>query len=163
VGVCIPAPGGLEYRHELALLHVNLNLWSGDPSAAFAEAFALLKEVCATNLSRFAGRLFDLALRACADLAEPARALADRSALEAALRDGESLAGVLAAARVDPFGEVPATGAADGLTWQAEWTRLGGTADSTSWQRAVVAWDALTRPHWAAYARWRQAEALLAH
>jgi DNA-binding CsgD family transcriptional regulator len=31
------------------------------------------------------------------------------------------------------------------------------------WERAASEWDALTRPHRAAYARWRQAEALLAH
>ena len=32
----------------------------------------------------------------------------------------------------------------------------------TLWQQAATAWDALSRPHPAAYARWRQAETLLA-
>jgi hypothetical protein len=30
------------------------------------------------------------------------------------------------------------------------------------WEQAATEWDAMTRPHRAAYARWRQAEALLA-
>ena len=39
--------------------------------------------------------------------------------------------------------------------------RLAGT-DPRSWEHAAAEWDALTRPHRAAYARWREAEALLA-
>jgi DNA-binding NarL/FixJ family response regulator len=52
--------------------------------------------------------------------------------------------------------------AADGPTWQAEWNRLCGVSDQTLWKRAATAWDVLSRPHRAAYARRREAEAILA-
>jgi DNA-binding CsgD family transcriptional regulator len=54
------------------------------------------------------------------------------------------------------------TAAADNVAWLAEWSRVNGASDPELWERAASAWDALTRPHRAAYARWRQAEALLA-
>ena len=44
---------------------------------------------------------------------------------------------------------------------RAELTRLGGTADAAPWSAAADAWRALAQPYPEAYARWRQAEALL--
>ena len=46
--------------------------------------------------------------------------------------------------------------------WRAELSRAGNNPDATLWGRAAEAWEGLDRPHRAAYARWRQAEALLA-
>jgi hypothetical protein len=65
---------------------------------------------------------------------------------------------------VHPFAErpLPVTGPAHGLSWRAAWTRLRGESEGTAWEQAAAAWDALSRPHRAAYARWRQAESLLA-
>jgi DNA-binding CsgD family transcriptional regulator/tetratricopeptide (TPR) repeat protein len=48
------------------------------------------------------------------------------------------------------------------LLAQAEQSRLQGHSDPVRWQAAVDAWERLERPFEAAYARWRQAEALLA-
>jgi DNA-binding CsgD family transcriptional regulator/tetratricopeptide (TPR) repeat protein len=48
------------------------------------------------------------------------------------------------------------------LLAQAEATRLKGASDATRWQTAATAWERLGRPFGAAYARLRQAEALLA-
>jgi DNA-binding NarL/FixJ family response regulator len=45
--------------------------------------------------------------------------------------------------------------------WQAERSRLDGPSDPAQWQQAATAWLALGRPYPAAYAQWRQAEALL--
>jgi DNA-binding CsgD family transcriptional regulator len=152
----------LDNRLEAALRHVELMLWCDDPAAAFAEASAILEELSPTGYSRFSGTLFVLALRACADVAERARATADDAAINAARRNGERLRELLAAVNLDPFANVPATARAEALSWQAEWTRLRDEPDPEAWERAAAAWDALPRTDRAAYARWRQAEALLA-
>ena len=48
------------------------------------------------------------------------------------------------------------------LLAQAERSRLEGASDPERWQAAAAAWERLERPFEAAYARFRQAEALLA-
>jgi DNA-binding CsgD family transcriptional regulator/tetratricopeptide (TPR) repeat protein len=45
---------------------------------------------------------------------------------------------------------------------EAEFTRLQRRPDPGRWMALAVSWDALSRPYEVAYARWRQAEALLA-
>jgi DNA-binding NarL/FixJ family response regulator len=44
---------------------------------------------------------------------------------------------------------------------EAEATRLAGESDPECWAAVAAAWDQLAQPYPAAYARWRQAEALL--
>jgi DNA-binding CsgD family transcriptional regulator len=46
--------------------------------------------------------------------------------------------------------------------FDGERARLEGRSDPVQWQKAAAAWSALGRPYPAAYAQWRQAEALLA-
>ena len=48
------------------------------------------------------------------------------------------------------------------LTSEAEWSRVSGHSDPERWGKSAQAWEALRHPWPAAYARWRQAEALLA-
>ena len=45
---------------------------------------------------------------------------------------------------------------------EAEWSRLEGRSDPQAWQRVAEHWDRLQLPYRAAYACFRQAEALLA-
>ena len=45
---------------------------------------------------------------------------------------------------------------------QAEWSRLQGRPDPEAWQRAAERWERFEHRYAAAYARFRQAEALLA-
>jgi hypothetical protein len=45
---------------------------------------------------------------------------------------------------------------------EAEWSRLQGRPDPQAWQRAAEHWERLELPYRAAYARFRQAETLLA-
>ena len=47
-------------------------------------------------------------------------------------------------------------------TAEAEWSRVTGPSDPERWAKSAEAWQALSYPWPAAYARWRQAEALLA-
>jgi DNA-binding CsgD family transcriptional regulator/tetratricopeptide (TPR) repeat protein len=52
--------------------------------------------------------------------------------------------------------------AANQLTAEAEWSRAAGPNDPERWAASAHAWEALGYPWQAGYARWRQAEALLA-
>jgi DNA-binding CsgD family transcriptional regulator/tetratricopeptide (TPR) repeat protein len=151
-------------RFACALVHIELELWLGEPAATLPEAFSALELFCVTDQAPFAGDLFVLALRACADAAEHARSRDDAVELASAVAGSARLSEIRAAAKVDPFGDrrTPVTAHADVLSWQAEESRLRGTSDPAAWERATAAWDALNRPHRAAYARWRQAQALLA-
>jgi DNA-binding CsgD family transcriptional regulator len=48
------------------------------------------------------------------------------------------------------------------LTAEAEWSRAAGPSDPARWAACAQAWEALGYPWQAGYARWREAEALLA-
>ena len=52
--------------------------------------------------------------------------------------------------------------AANILMAEAEWSRVDGPSDPGRWASCAAAWEALSHPWPSAYARWRQAEALLA-
>ena len=71
-----------------------------------------------------------------------------------ALRDG---------AVDDPFEPLPADPARAALAsaWTAETLRLAGRATVETWVAAARGWDRLSRPHEAAYCRWRAAEVAL--
>jgi len=102
-------------------------------------------------------------MRACADLAEYARAQRDEPANQEALDAADELA-----SWVNRTGDVTftdhawvASAPAERASWAAERTRLAGASDPAAWQAAVDAWAALGCPHRAAYGGWRQAEARL--
>jgi DNA-binding CsgD family transcriptional regulator len=57
---------------------------------------------------------------------------------------------------------VTPTVAANLLTVAAEWSRVTGPSDPEEWAGCAQAWEALGYPWPAAYARWREAEAMLA-
>jgi DNA-binding CsgD family transcriptional regulator len=98
------------------------------------------------------------------DLAERGRARRDDQAVRAALAAGDALASWVNREREVPFTEHPfvASIPAARATWHAERTRASGTSDPTAWRLAADLWEALDYRHRAGYARWRQAEALLA-
>ena len=150
-------------RHAVVAQRLELSLWAGEPDPPVADALTMLAELVDTNLVGFAGELFVMTARACADRTDVARARGDTARLRDIQADARRLADLHAAARADPFAPrpLPVTGAAHGLTWFAEWTRLRGEHDSQAWHEVAAAWEALSRPHRAAYALWRQAEALL--
>jgi DNA-binding CsgD family transcriptional regulator len=163
---------GLGFQVEDDPPEVELHLWRGSPEAAYGQSYALLGRVVQANygalegqLLTFAGPLLVLGLRACADAAEQARTGRDDTAVHAAQQRANQLTEFHRGMRPDPFtaGPLRPTAVADHAIWQAEWSRLRGEPDPALWEQAATAWDVLTRPHRAAYARWRQAEALLAH
>jgi hypothetical protein len=115
------------------------------------------------DLSVFCGRLLTAGMRACADLAERARARRDQEAAGAALSAAGQFASWVDRMAGVPFADHPpvATIPAERATWDAERTRLTGVSDPAAWQLAAQAWQDLGWPHRAGYAWWRRAEALL--
>jgi DNA-binding CsgD family transcriptional regulator/tetratricopeptide (TPR) repeat protein len=107
-------------------------------------------------------RVPTVGLRLEADDAELARAARSAAGVQEARRRAEPL---LAALRA--MDDAAADG---GDAWapcyaalgEAEWSRLDGRPDPLPWRHAAERWEQLEVPYAAAYARFRQAEALLA-
>jgi DNA-binding NarL/FixJ family response regulator len=103
-------------------------------------------------------------MRACADLAERARARRDEPAARAAAASGAELDSWAERRANAPLADYPlfATLPAERAMWAAERTRLAGASDPAAWDAAATAWADLGCPHRAGYAWWRHAEAQLA-
>ncbi|MGZ4180753.1 MAG: helix-turn-helix transcriptional regulator [Solirubrobacteraceae bacterium] len=135
-------------------------LWAGRPAAADAlltECLALVED---SEHVFYTARLYELSVRACAELAGPApgaeRARRDQVTKADALLD--RLDGLLAELSGSPPPRVLASRAAA----LAERSRIGDHGDPGLWGNAEALWDACGDRYLAAYAAWRQAEALLA-
>jgi DNA-binding CsgD family transcriptional regulator len=102
-------------------------------------------------------------MRACADLAEQARARRDGYAARDALAAVGDLALWVEQMAGAPFTDHPfvAAIAAARATWDAERTRVAGASDPAAWRAAAKSWEDLGWPHRAGYAWWRHAEAQL--
>jgi DNA-binding CsgD family transcriptional regulator/tetratricopeptide (TPR) repeat protein len=140
---------------ELALLESRLV----DAETAVAEGL----QVASGNLA-FAAPLYVLGIRAAADRAELARAHRNADEVLRVCRLGDTL-GVELRTQVLPEradGAVPTPPTkAYATVGEAELARLKGHSDPGLWTAAAQAWEQLTVPYPAAYARWREAEALL--
>ena len=132
-------------------------VWQGRHADARAAAATGLSACLGVDGARYAAGLYPVGLRAEADQAERARARhAEHAEADARRVAAELLEG--ARALVTPWGPEFAAHLA---TCEAEWTRVVGEPDPERWQTAADAWDKAGQPYPAAYARWRQAEALL--
>jgi DNA-binding CsgD family transcriptional regulator len=142
----------------------ELALLGGRPAEAL-DAMSTGIELLSHGSARTLVPLYAIGLRACADLAVLARVRRSEETLAATARDG---AGFHAAVRafqadrgsagrwLDPVSSAWATLA------EAEWSRLDGEADPDLWAASASTWEELGQPYPAAYARYREAEALLA-
>lgn len=159
----LPLGCSLDLLRELTLRSVELSVWTGQPSAALDEVRSFLGRIVDTDEVLFCSQLLALGMRTCADLAETGRALRDREGTHEALAAGDTLAGLREQMAADPFAEHPfvVTIPAERALWEAERSRLLGSSDPAAFQRAAEYWEGLRRPHRAAYAQWRHAEALL--
>jgi predicted ATPase len=159
----LPAPP-LAFRVDAGLRETELHLWRRAPRPAYEQSHALLAQTAGAAPPDWSSSLLILAIRACADSAEQARADRNSDDLAGAGAQADQLTALHQQMAEDPFTPGPRrwTAYADGLLWHAEWSRLRGEPDNVLWAQAASAWDALSRPHRAAYARWRQAETLLA-
>lgn len=153
----------VDFTYESAQRAAEAWLWAGRPDDALQETRRALAEFKVPDLTILCGRLLAAGMGACADLAERARARRDEAAAEAATAAADGLVSWGAQMGGAPFTDHPfvATIPAQRATWDAERTRLAGPSDPGAWGSALKAWQQLGWPHRAAYARWRQAEALL--
>jgi DNA-binding CsgD family transcriptional regulator len=155
--------GSIDNARETAQQGGELALWAGRPGDALDEVEQVLARFKAPDLTIFCGPLLAAGMRACADLAEQARARRDESATAAALAAAAGLASWTDRMDGVPFTDHPfmATIPAERATWDAERTRLAGESDPAAWGAAAKTWDGLGCPHRAGYAWWRQAQAQL--
>ena len=138
-------------------------LWRHRPLEALALAERGIEWMAPSEDGIQTLRLCRVAVWAAADLGEAARATRDAAGIKDA---GIRLARV--AARLDEL-EARFAGASGGrelaanrLTAAAEATRVVGRSDPAAWRAVAEAWEGFERPYFAAYARWREAEAALA-
>ena len=152
-----------NYAYEAAPRAVETALWTGRPGDALDEVQRVLALVTSPDVTIFCGRLLAAGMRACADLAEQARARRDQAAAATAAAAGGALASWVGQMGGAPFTDHPYVAAipAERATWDAERTRLAGPSDPEAWAAAATAWQDLSCPHRAAYACWRQAQAQL--
>jgi DNA-binding CsgD family transcriptional regulator len=153
-----------ELGREAAQLTAEVALWAGRPGDALHDVRRAIARVgSAPELTLCWGRLLAAGLRACADLAERARARRDTDAASVAETAADKLASWVVRMAGVPFTDHPfwASIPADRATWDAEWTRLAGSSDPAAWHTAAKTWESLGWPHRAAYAWWRHAQAQL--
>jgi DNA-binding CsgD family transcriptional regulator/tetratricopeptide (TPR) repeat protein len=160
---CAGQIGSIDTAREGARRTAELALWAGRPSDALEQIQEALALFTAPDLTIMCGQLLAAGMRACADLADEARARRDDPAVSAARAAAAGLSTWTDRVGNRPFTDHPFVGTipADRADWDAEWTRLAGGSDPTAWETAGKAWQALGCPHRAAYAWWRQAEAQL--
>jgi DNA-binding CsgD family transcriptional regulator/tetratricopeptide (TPR) repeat protein len=158
-------PASTPYAHHAGPLYAalaELALWRGDLEQArqlVAQAMPLVR----AN-PRNAAPLYALGLRVEADRAELARA---RHPGQPAPDDTTT---TTATALLERLTQAATSQAAAGIPELAAWHTLGlaeqarqhGRADPAAWAAAAAAWERLGQPYRAAYAGFRQAEALLA-
>jgi DNA-binding CsgD family transcriptional regulator len=131
-------------------------LWLGRPEEARAAVDEGLGLLAGSDDARHTGRLLWLGAWAEAELADRARAQRADGRLE---ESSAALERLLDRAR--RIGGSDGTMPAHLAMCEAESGRARRASDPSAWSRAADAWTTLERPYPAAYARWRQAEALL--
>jgi DNA-binding CsgD family transcriptional regulator/tetratricopeptide (TPR) repeat protein len=154
-----------SHARQYAALVAELRVWQGRLEEARAAVQDGLDRVAETDERLRSGLLLCLGMRVEADQAELGRARHDQGEVQAAMGAANALASRAAAIAPNPLlpGTTPIlTTPAVAALFDAERSRLEGRSDPIQWQQAAVAWLALGRPYPAAYAQWRQAEALLA-
>ncbi len=153
--------GGTEYRSALLAAIVELAAWQGrmaEARLAVAEGVRRAQPHGPPDPSL--AWLAALGLRAEADAAAKARARHD----DGALAESRRLAAVIAD-RVERYGRNRAPGEERTTSLielcRAELARLDGRATAARWSAVAAEFASLSRPFPAAYARYRQAEAIL--
>ncbi|HET6940302.1 MAG TPA: hypothetical protein VFI19_16920, partial [Nocardioides sp.] len=143
----------LDVRGRWCGVQAELALWEGRHKRSLDLALSLLDLLVDTDLVVWAATYFVLAARAAAGVAETGPAdLEERRHLTMRLEE------LRARADRDPLAHDPGHAA----TWAAELSRLQGQDAVEPWLRAAAEWDTLSRPHDAAYCRWRAAQVAVA-
>jgi DNA-binding CsgD family transcriptional regulator/tetratricopeptide (TPR) repeat protein len=155
--------GSIDNSRRVAQRAAELAVWAGRPGDALIDVRRTLPLFTSPDLAILCGWLLATGMRACADLAEQARARRAASAAEDAVAAAEGLTLWVAQMGGAPFTDHPYVAAipAERATWEAERTRVSGASDQAAWGAAAKSWQDLGCPHRAGYAWWRQAQAQL--
>jgi predicted ATPase/DNA-binding CsgD family transcriptional regulator len=140
----------------------ELATFQGDYSTARSAVAKALQHLADSEEHALAVRWCRIGLRAAADATQRAQ---DRRAGPSVVADIHATGGwLLAHARLSlaQLGMNLPGVKAEGAGCEAEFARLELRSDPQEWAALAASWDALFRPYEAVYARWRQAEALLA-
>ena len=159
----IPDDLDLSFVRESAQRAAELAVWTGALGTPWTRSGRVLPLLETPDLTIICGRLLAVGMRACADLAEQARARRDEPAAGTGRAAADGLASWVGKTAGAPFTDHPfvATIPAERATWDAERTRLAGASDPEAWRVAAEAWQDLGCSHRAGYAWWRQAQAQL--
>jgi DNA-binding CsgD family transcriptional regulator len=151
-----------RYQAPLLTLTAGLALWEGEIVAAREAVVRALDLVAGSDDVWLVAAVLWHGLRADAELADRARAVGDRVEAKAA---ADAAAGFLEQARALQAGAAPAVRpvvAAYEALCRAEERRAAGAPDPEAWAAAAGQWAALGQPYPSAYARFHEAEAVLA-
>jgi hypothetical protein len=107
VRVIIGPIGDMFYARESACLGAEVALWAGQPGDALDEAGRVFPLLETPDLTILCSRLLALGMRACADLAEQARARRDPPAAGAAEAAADDLVSWVERMPGAPFTEHP--------------------------------------------------------
>ncbi len=154
----------VDTQPALAAARAELAAWEGDLDAARAIVAAAMTDLEASDEVQLMAPLVALGIRVEADRAELARARRAGRQVDEARDAAAPLVGLaeLIGAGHPVTGLPPTPGMrAAAATATAEATRLEDEDGAPAWAVAAAAWEAAGAPYLAAYARWREAEALL--
>ena len=156
----IRRPLGSMTRGPTAAARASLELWAGRPEAAAAIVSDCMERVGEREHVFLTARLYEVGARACADLA--ARTPADAWTLRQQTATARRLLQRLDRLMARMSGVIPPVVRASRAVCAAHASRIGGPGDAALWADARRNWESCHDPYHAAYARWREAEALLA-
>jgi DNA-binding CsgD family transcriptional regulator len=159
----LPLGGDVEFTREITQRVVEVALWRRATEGLLDTVACVLSRLTGTDQEPYCGELLVLGLRAAADLSHRGRARGDPAAVTRSLQGVDTLTAALDKMHGRPFANHPLLRrtAADKASWTAEWSRATGDNDPELWAAAAEQWETLQRPHRAAYAWWRCAEAFL--
>src|SRR5208282_3026673 len=109
----------VDFAYESAPRAAEASLWAGRPADALRETRRALALYKGTDLTILAGRLLTAGMRACADLAEQARARRDGPAITAAVAAADGLATWAEQMGGTPFADHPFVATIP--AWRATW------------------------------------------
>jgi DNA-binding CsgD family transcriptional regulator/tetratricopeptide (TPR) repeat protein len=147
-----------EYLSDVHVGFAELALWGGRPDEARSEIAEALRQVEGRGDPLYTPVLFWLGVRAEADAATAARAQGREREEQSATDLIGALEQLIARSSIK---EAAPEALAYLTLCRAEQMRLAGAPAAEAWAEAAAAWERLDQPYQEAYARWREAEALL--
>lgn len=150
-----------DSQPAIAVASAELEMQEGRWADAVATVTVEVERLAGLEDGYWIAPLVALGIRAEAERTETIRASRATVGLAESRASAERLAGRLRAIAQRPGAQAPSTAACAALA-EAELSRLGGASSVERWAGVAAAFDAVPEPHRAAYARYREAEAILA-